>query len=566
MEGPPGAALVVIRGDSVIYMEGFGSRQVNRAPGVDTLTVFKAGSIGKTVIALGIFRMVEQGRLRLTARVDSLLPGIAEGTSANWGKELQVQHLLEHSSGLDEMHFNEYYSQSDLEEALLFNPSSKQLRWEPGRTASYSNVGYALLALIGERVSGHSWQDWLDQYVLKPLEMTKSGFGPIPNDIANQAVGHNEGQPISSAPVYHYKPSVSFYTNIVDLSRLLKCLIHRGAPLIQPETMIRLESMRTTPAGRAGLEVGYGAGVQIDYIAGWMCRYHTGKVDGFTAIYEYFPEQNSGFAVLFNGSPEGSIRSAPLVHACRFSCIPRRNSPVPPIFLKNQVSKLDLNEFAGTYAFANPRNAIPGFFDKWMLDVKVVRTGERTFQIDGEDWYWIGSGRLVKAGTIHTGAVFSVDAETGELGLSIGKLYFVKGSLAIWRKVFRWGLWVLSLLGAFQWLLMYFRGKGPALSALWLCFPIISAEVAFYILLKSNPPELGQLNFHTFCILVFTSLVLLTTLAGIWGWIRLLRKDPEKRYQNGGFFFLGFSLVILDLAFCFALWKEGLIGLATFNY
>ncbi len=594
MKVPPGAAVVVIRGDSVFRIDGFGSREVNEAPGVDTLTVFRAGSIGKTVIALGVFRLVEAGRLKLSARVDSLLPDIAEELGANWGMELQVQHLLEHSSGLDEMHFNEYYvgregagdgpvkikyngsvgegdfpkdgpQQMDLKEALLRNPSSKQLRWTPGRTASYSNIGYALLALIGERVSGQPWQVWLDQSVLGPLRMTQSGFGPIPLEIANQAVGHDGQQPIHPSPTYLYPPAVSFYTNIADFSQLLQCLLRQGAPLIQPETMLRLESMRTTPAGRAGLEVGYAAGVQNDYVAGWLCRYHTGKVDGFTAIYEYYPEQNSGFAALFNGSPKGSIRTAPLVHACRASCIPKRSLPDAPIFLKDPIRKLDPNEFTGTYAFANPRNAIPGFFDRWMLEVEVVKTGERTFQIDGEDWYWIGSGRLVKAGAIHSGAVFSVDVETGDLGLSMGKLYFVKGSFASWRKAFRWGIWVLSVLGILWWLVMRFKGERPSWSVLWLSFPIISSESSFLILLKSKPTELGEPALNTWSIYIFSLLVLLTAMVGIWTLVRSFRNMQSGKPQKG-MLALSFLLLMLDLLLCYAMWSEGLIGLATWNY
>lgn len=563
MKAPPGAAFVVIRGDSIFRMDGFGSRMADDGEPVDQETVFRAGSIGKTVIALGIFRLVEGGKLSLSSRVDSLLPDIAEEAGTNWGKELQVQHLLEHSSGLDEMHFNEYYAAEsmDLKSALLFNPASKQLRWQPGRTASYSNIGYALLALIGERVSGKPWQLWLQEEVLGPLKMKDSGFGQVPESYKNKAIGHEGLKPVDPAPLYLYTPSVSFYTNISDFSLLLGCLMQQGTPLLKPSSMLRLESMRTTPAGRTGLEVGYGAGVQNDYVGGWLCRYHTGKVDGFTAIYEYFPEQNSGFAVLFNGTPKGSIRTAPLVHSCRARCVPRRSMPDAPIYLKSPLKKLNPDDFPGTYSFSNPRNAIPGFFDRWMLEIEVERTGENSFQVAGEDWFWIGSGRLVKTGGLHAGAAFSLDEETGRLGLTMGKLYYVKGSGAQYRKLFRWILWGLSIL-LIVWLVgSQFARKRPSWGLLFLALPILASELAFKIFLDAKPTGLGALDFQTMVIFLLSCLVPIATLLGAWFWGR---KAKEMIRKPVGILWL--LLVLLDLGLTYALWSEGLIGLATWAY
>ena len=561
MKAPPGAAIVVIKNDTVFYRGGFGHREVSGTAKVDSLTVFRAGSLGKTVIALGIFQLVEAGKLALTTRVDSILGDINEECLAGWGPELQIQHLLEHSSGLDEMHFNEYYSDEklSLKEALLRNPASKRLRWAPGTTASYSNIGYAMLALIGERVTGSDWNQWLRDSVLTPLGMDASGFG-MPAAEGNRALGHEGLQTIEDHQ-YLYRPSVSFYATISDLGRLLRCLLRQGAPLLQPETMLRMESMRTTPAGRGGLEVGYAAGVQNDFVAGWLCRYHTGKVDGFTAIYEYFPEQKSGFAVLFNGTPEGSIRSAALVHASRAQCIPKRDLPDEPIYLKEPLQTIDPDEFAGTYSYANPRNAIPGFFDEWMLEAKVERVSERVFSINGEKWNWIGSGRLVRSKAIHAGAVFSKDPRTGKIGLTMGKLHYTKGGGAWYRTLFRWAIWALSLIFLLGWMFSWLRKRRQPWGLIGLALPIMIAELAFYLFLDAKPTGLGEPTARTIFIYALTWLVPLSILPGL----QVLVKMGKKGWRRPIVLFPGI-LLILDLILFYVLLEVGVIGMATWNY
>lgn len=558
--GPPGAAYVILKGDSVFAVGGLGLANPNEDALVDVGTVFRAASLGKTVVAMGIFQLIEAGQLSLTTRIDSVLPDLA--TSWGWGPELQVCHLLEHSSGLGDMRFNEYHVDQEMElaVALQVNANSKALRWSPGRTASYSNIGYAVLALVGERISGKAWKVWLEESVLQPVGMEASGFGQV-GDLPNHAVGYANGKAIQE-PVYLYGPSLSFYTSISDWSKLLQCLLQQGRPVLEAGSVLRMEAMRTTPAGRSGIEVGYGAGIQSDYVDGWLCRYHTGKVEGFTAVYEYFPAQNAGFAVLYNGKSAQSIRTTPLVHACRSRCVRRQDLPDRPLFLKNPVKKLNPEEFAGTYAFANPRNEVPGFYDEWMLEVAVEWKGDWTFLIGGEEWFWIGSGRLVKSGAIHAGAVLGVDPDTGQRSLTVGKLYYLQGGGAVWRKAFRWTLWVFSGLMLVIGLWVWYRTEEVRLGWYFLLvLPIVAGESALKWMLACDPTQLGEVSFNTLGVFVLSGLVLLFTVIGL---VALMR--AFKAWQSKWYYWTWVLLGILDLIFCWALWQRDVIGFALWSY
>jgi|GEM_PF-6951938 len=558
--GPPGAAFVIIKGDSVFDRGGVGVTDLDRRLMVGKQTLFRAGSLGKTVVALGIFRLVEAGKLTLESRIDSILPDLS--AAYEWNEELQVGHLLEHSSGLGDMRFNEYHTDKvlDLKSALAVNASSKTLRWSPGRVASYSNIGYAVLALVGERVSGQQWQEWIEDAVFKPLGMKNSGFGVLPGE-SDRTYGHAGGHVLED-PQYLYAPSLSFYTNVADWTQLLQCLLRQGAPILSPASVLRMESMRTTPAGRSGIEVGYGCGIQSDYVDGWLCRYHTGKIEGYTAVYEYYPAQNSGFAVFYNGRADQSIRTTPLVHACRSRCIRRQNLPDSPLFLKNPLKKIEPADFAGTYAFANPRIEVPGFYDEWMLETEVEWLGDRTFLIGGEKWFWIGSGRLVKSGAIHAGAVLGEDLVTGQRSLTIGKLYYLQGGQAIWRQAFRWSLWGISM-GLLLWTLGMWIWKEGFRPGSWmaLVFPIMAGEGAFKWMLTCDPTVLGQVSLNTVGIFILSLLVVAFTAFGGYALFRYARQLKGKWY-----YWPWVILGLLDIGFCWALWQRDLLGLALWAY
>ena len=123
-------------------------------------------SIGKVMTALALFREHEAGRLDLDAPVHRYLPWLPLATPFG---PITVRHLLGHTAGivtgLDG-------SPSPAGEALAL--ASTPPGWPPGQRARYSNVGYAVLGLVLERVAGCSYAEALQRHVLGPCAMTAS--------------------------------------------------------------------------------------------------------------------------------------------------------------------------------------------------------------------------------------------------------------------------------------------------------------------------------------------------------------------------------------------------------
>jgi CubicO group peptidase (beta-lactamase class C family) len=142
--GTPGASVVLVSKDQVLWAAGVGSADLATGREVTPNTMFRAGSISKSFVAIALLKLQEQGKVRLDDRLRDLL---GDGEFANPWEDtdpLRLVHLLEHTSGLDDIALCEYAASvpnSDHHESLAFDPRPRTSRWRPGRFFSYSNAG-----------------------------------------------------------------------------------------------------------------------------------------------------------------------------------------------------------------------------------------------------------------------------------------------------------------------------------------------------------------------------------------------------------------------------------------
>jgi CubicO group peptidase (beta-lactamase class C family) len=182
---------------------------------------------------------------------------------------VRVIHLLQHTAGFDDMHFNEMYVRSGpadlpMKDVLAINPNSRRVRWEPGTRFSYSNPGYAVAGHVLERVAGMPFEVFIKDSLLNPLSMATSSFVLAPSDTAALAKGYNLGsdRPVrrKSVAPRRQPPHLA-----LELGRWVHLLLNWGEtendPVIDPEYLSNMEHPRTTVASFAGLRNGYGSGI-----------------------------------------------------------------------------------------------------------------------------------------------------------------------------------------------------------------------------------------------------------------------------------------------------------------
>jgi CubicO group peptidase (beta-lactamase class C family) len=181
-------AVLVARGEEVLVRAGFGSADHERDLPNTPKTRFRIGSISKQFTAAAILLLVEAGEVRL----DDLAGEYWIDTPAAWS-EVSVDHLLHHTSGI--------FNVTDLRDfdawqALPARPTDQMkkvaelpLNFEPGTSWKYSNTGYLFLAQIVEQASGRRLETFLDELLLDPLGIVKTGSYCLDAQVAGLAQG-----------------------------------------------------------------------------------------------------------------------------------------------------------------------------------------------------------------------------------------------------------------------------------------------------------------------------------------------------------------------------------------
>jgi CubicO group peptidase (beta-lactamase class C family) len=380
--GVPGAGLALVRMSGIEWAGGVGLADRENNTPVTGDTHFRVGSISKSFIASALVQLYLDDAIDLDAPVSQIAPEIRIDNAWDPAHPVRVIHLLQHTAGFDDMHFNEMYNVSDppdmpLERVLAINPSSRVVRWEPGTRMSYSNPGYAVAGYLIEKVTGEKYEDRIAEKIFKPTGMPTSSFVLTKEDEAILAKGYRDrtGPPVRYTRIY-FRPAGNLHTSAFELGKWVHLLLNWGETendlVIDPEYLSNMEHPRTTIASLAGLRNGYGSGIASSEVEGFPMLGHGGGIEGFSSSYAYSTSRDSGYVILLNSthSPDAMRRIAKL--AVRYLKADVESPPKP----KATVSEATLRKYEGYYHDASPRNQAFAFIEWLMSGRRVSVSGD----------------------------------------------------------------------------------------------------------------------------------------------------------------------------------------------
>jgi len=285
-------SVLVARGADVVFSKAYGFANVEwDIPNTPT-TKFRIGSITKQFTAASILLLEERGKLKVE---DPVSKHLADAPPA-WNA-VTIAHLLTHTSGIASFTgFPEYRSRQPFAtstEQIVSWFRDKPLEFQPGEKMNYSNSGYVLLGYIIERVTGDSYERFVQQNIFAPLGMKDSGYDSNSAIIRNRAAGYSPGPGgrVNAGFVHMSIPHAAgaLYSTTEDLLRWEQGLF--GGKLLSPASLQKM----TTPGKND-----YAFGVVVRTENGHKAIAHGGGIEGFNTSLVYLPDDRLTVVVLSN--------------------------------------------------------------------------------------------------------------------------------------------------------------------------------------------------------------------------------------------------------------------------
>jgi CubicO group peptidase (beta-lactamase class C family) len=304
----PGLAVGVFRGDAFVFAKGYGLQHLKEGGSVRPETVFHTASVSKTFVALAVMQLVERGQLDLDAPVTRFLPyfRLADPRSA----EITVRQLLSHTSGLPtDVDGGNWWESPEQDpgalERYIRSLDKRSLVAGPGDKWHYSNMGYEVLGDVIAKVSGMTFEDYMDVNVLRPLGMRSTTFLPYqgpPEDLAWPHRG-NLMPTVSAVYPYHraHAPSSTLKSNLPDLSRWLAVHLNRGrldGNMILSSSLMEGMWEPQSKVEDSGLKMALGWFLRSH--RGNRMLLHAGRDPGFNTCIAFLPDHGVGVILLSN--------------------------------------------------------------------------------------------------------------------------------------------------------------------------------------------------------------------------------------------------------------------------
>lgn len=307
-----GNVLVAYKG-KVIFCESRGFADFSTRQELKPTSAFQLASVSKSFTALAIIMLKEQGKIDFDDLVTHYIHEFPY-------KTITIRQLLNHTSGIPNYFYlaEKYWDKNQplTNEGVLklLLRYKIPLNFTPGRLFNYSNTGYAMLALIVERVSEKRFSEFLTEFVFEPLKMHNTfTFDRLYLDtLPDKVLGYRSKARYASAVPYDAVDEVlgdkSIYSTVEDLVKYVNAWT--GNLLISEESK---EQAFSKTVLRNKREIEYGFGWRFKEVFGRPVVYHNGLWHGFTSTITHVPDKNLTVIILNNTNSHVSGLAASII-------------------------------------------------------------------------------------------------------------------------------------------------------------------------------------------------------------------------------------------------------------
>ena len=305
----PGAVVGIIENDSVVYLKGFGVRELGKPDPVDPDTRFQIASVTKYITGAAIGPLVDEGKLNWDTPVITYLPDFTLKDSYV-GNHSNLRDMLAHRTGLrrdGELLGRIGYSNDEILHRMRYLESDAGFR----ERYLYSNAGYFIAGEVAAKADNRSWEDLTDARIIKPLGMTRSGSHPETLYLDDNHYAGHGGAPGDLQIIPLENVSLPAAGQVVstgrDMTRFLRMMLNNGTidgtQILTPKTVTDIHAASLV-AGRSGPlkdpNGAVGLGCDSYSFLGDRIIEKNGALDGVRSIVILIPGKKSGLVVIAN--------------------------------------------------------------------------------------------------------------------------------------------------------------------------------------------------------------------------------------------------------------------------
>ena len=314
----PGASVVLLNQDDILYMQGFGYRDLEKKKPVTTKTQFAIGSTSKAFTATVLGMLVDEGKLKWDDLVIDYIPEFRMLDPVAT-MQLTVRDIQCHRSGLprhDLAWLLGNFSRTELMEKMRYLEPFVPFR----SLFHYNNFMWMVAGIVGERITGKTWEENVQERILKPLGMRDTNFSvddmQKAHDYSYAYDAHSgEIKRIPPRDISAIGPAGSINAHIEDYAQWLafniKAGAHKGKQLISAESLGEIHAPQMAIPVQDELGQAFHMMEHFSdlvYTLGWVSvNYrgrahvmHAGGIDGYSSFLTFMPKEKIGAAVLTN--------------------------------------------------------------------------------------------------------------------------------------------------------------------------------------------------------------------------------------------------------------------------
>lgn len=299
----PGLSLSIVKGDQIVHTQGFGKADDSGRP-ITEDTPFILGSTTKSFTAMAVLQLVDRGMIDLDTPVQNYISWFRV-RDLDVSSEITIRHLLNHTSGFSTISGRRHFTDGDISGSALEKGVRElkevNLAAPLGQRFIYSNLNYDILGLVIQQVAGVSYEQYIEDNIFTPLEMSNSYTNKEDAVRNNLATGYNyfRGKPYMTPDVPFVRRQISdgfLISSAGDLGNYMIAQLNGGQ--FKGHNLLSSQSM-----------LDYHTPNKNNYAMGWRSYEinekriieHNGLLVNYKSNIILAPDEKWGVSLLFNG-------------------------------------------------------------------------------------------------------------------------------------------------------------------------------------------------------------------------------------------------------------------------